>query len=492
MARTPLAIAQGFYVDESKAIAAQECINLYPHIPATKTITDAALIGRSGIELISDAQAYYGNDTLTCRGGHVVQETPFVVMGNRLMMGSAAGLYEYISFRDLLGVDILGSGRVVMADNGDQLVIVAPDYNNKFNAWFFQCFGGVVAQISDPDFDGPVSDVSYFDGYFVFNKANSNKFFISDLRNGLVYDALDFGSGESDPDNNVVIRPLDGLLYVFGNHTFEQWQNIGGAGFPFQRTSNGNQMKGCVAPHSMTYFNEALIWIGSSYNEKPAVWATTGADAMKLSTPAIDHLINSGGIDAVRQAYSMRWAERGHNFVAFTIPDVCTVVYDAMTQLWHTMESINEYQERIPWRASCVLSTFSTFVVGDSLNGYIGQFDETVFTEYGTEIHRRFSTPAIDNNGRPFSVNALELFCETGNVPITGQGSEPVIRMSISKDNGNTFCPEISRSLGKIGEYSAISYWPLLGRYRRPFIARFDISEPIKIVFVKAEAEITS
>jgi hypothetical protein len=490
MARTPLAIAQGFYVDESKAIAAQECINLYPHIPATKTITDAALIGRSGISLMM-------TKTGVCRGGHVMQEIPYFLNGERLtgITGVAIeddGTISSVGSFPSYGALINGTGRVVIADNGLQMCIVAPDYNNQFNAWIYESATNLVTQISSVNFDGPVADVSYFDGYFVFNKADSNKFFISELRDGFTYNALDFGSGESDPDNNVVIRPLDGLLYVFGNHTFEQWQDVGGAGFPFQRTSNGNQMKGCLAPHSMTYFNEALVWIGSSYNEKPAVWATTGADPIKLSTPAIDNLINSGGTNAVKQAFSMRWAERGHNFVAFTIPDVCTVVYDAMTQLWHSITSTNEYQEQIPWRASCVLSTYSTFFVGDTINGNLGVFDKIIHTEYGTEIHRRFSTPAIDNNGRPFSVNALELFCETGNVPITGQGSEPVIRMSISKDNGNTFCPEISRSLGKIGEYSAISYWPLLGRYRRPFIARFDISEPIKIVFVKAEAEITS
>lgn len=484
MARTPIPIAQGFYVDESKAIAAQECINLFPHIPATKTITDAALIGRSGISLEYDAIS-------PCRGGHVVQEVPCFVQGELLFLGVTTDGVT-VNYSSVLGDAILGSDRVVMADNGSQLCIVAPDYASQFNAWIFDCFGGAITQISDSDFDGPVSDVCYFDGYFVFNKKDSNKFFISDLRDGYTYNASDFGSGESDPDNNVVIRPLDGLLYIFGNHTFEQWQDVGSSGFPLQRTSNGSQQKGCVAPHSMTYFNEALVWIGSSYNEKPAVWATTGADSIKLSTPAIDYLINSGGIDAVKLAYSLRWAERGHNFVAFTIPDVCTVVYDAMTQLWHTMESTDEYENSIPWRASCVLSSYSTFFVGDTIDGSIGRFDASVFTEYDVDIRRRFSTPAIDNNGRPFSVNALEMFCETGNVPISGQGSAPVLRMSVSKDNGNTFSPEISRTLGSIGEYAAISYWPLLGRFRRPFIARFDISEPIKVVFIKAEAEITS
>jgi len=489
MARTQIPIAQGFYVDESRAIAAQECVNLYPHIPFTKTITDASLIGTSGIELrcLTAINAFN-------RGGHVMSETPYTTNGNKLYKieytTDAFGVRAYTA-TDVSGAETIdGTEFVQTADNGTQLCIIAPDLNTKFNAWIYTEGGGLV-QISDADFDGPVNSVCYFNGYFVFGKKNSNKFFVSDLRDGTAYNALDFGSGESDPDNNVIIRPLDGLLYVFGNHTFEQWQDAGLTnGIPFQRTSNGNQMKGCYAPLSMTYFNESLVWIGSSYNEKPAIWATTGADAQKLSTPAIDYLINSGGLDPLRKAYAMRWAERGHNFIAFTVPGICTVVFDATTNLWHTKRSVDRFKQPQPWRATCILSAYSVYLVGDELTGNIGEFGESIFYEYGDEIRRYFTSSAIDNGGRPFSVYAVELFCDTGHVPIEGQGSSPIVRLSISKDNGNTFSPEISRTMGTTGQYAAVTYWPRLGRYRKPVIFRWDISEPIKIAIVKAEAEL--
>jgi len=132
----------------------------------------------------------------------------------------------------------------------------------------------------------------------------------------------------------------------------------------------------------------------------------------------------------------------------------------------------------------------ASFYTGDSLSNKAGRYGKDIFYEYGEEIRAYFTTPAIDNNGRPFSVNAVEMVMQTGDVPISGQGSDPVIRMSVSKDGGKTYFPEISKKIGKIGEYNNRIAWPSLGRFPRSCTLRFDISEPIKRVFVKAEVEI--
>jgi hypothetical protein len=77
MARTSVPIAQGYYVDESIPIAAQECVNFFPHIPSQKTISDASLIGVSGIELAVDAGGAH-------RGSHDMDELAYFVNGQVL------------------------------------------------------------------------------------------------------------------------------------------------------------------------------------------------------------------------------------------------------------------------------------------------------------------------------------------------------------------------------------------------------------------------
>jgi hypothetical protein len=487
MPRVALNIAQGFYVDESLPISSQQCVNLYPHTPQTKTITDGSLIGVSGISLAITAG-------LVNRGAFTIAGIAYFLNAQNIYVVNfttdAFGVRTYnISY---INPSILGSSKVVMADNGDQLCIVAPDVTTQFNAWIYSATLSSIVQISDADFNGPVSYVCYMDGYFIFAKANSNIFFISDLRDGMTYSALDFASAESDPDDIVALKPLNGLLYVFGSRTYEQWQNVGGSGFPLTKATSGSQQKGCTAPLSLAEFNGSLVWIGGGVNEKPSVWATKGGEPIKLSTPAVDVLINSGGLTLLAQAFQMNWAEKGHNFMAFTVPTVCTIVYDASTQSWHERKSLDSSLNQSPWRVSSLLSVYSVVLVGDETTGKIGVLSDEVFTEYDNTISSYFTCPSMDNNGDPFTVNSVELMMETGTCPISGAGSAPQIRMAVSSDGGRLFSPEISRLMGVTGAYEQRISWDLLGRYSRSFTPKFLIDEPIKRVIVKGEIVIGS
>lgn len=483
MPRTTIPIASGYYVDESPAVSSRECVNFYTHIPESQTITDAALFGVSGIGEIGEAGV---NDF--CRGLHSVGNRVFGVQGNSLWELTKATNYTYTDLSETID----GNDKVFLSDNGYQLCIVTPDYNNQFNAYIYDADTDMFTQVADSDFDGPVSSVCFSDGYFIFSKAGSNKWFISDLRDGLIYNALDFASAESDPDPIRVVAALRGTVFVFGSQTFEQYQNIGGAAFPFQRINSGTYNKGCDAPQSVVEVNDMLVWIGSSANEQPAVWASNGGPPQKLSTASIDTILFSGGIDPVRNAWVIRWAERGHSFVAFTVPGVCTVVYDFSTGLWHRRESIDRDGNVAPWRVSAMVDGFSTIIVGDSYTGKIGSYDKSFVYEYDEHIRGYFTTPPIDNGGKPFSVNQVQLVCQSGFVPQTGQGSDPIIRMSVSRDGGISYSPEISRKMGQIGQYEFPVTWPCLGRYSRSVALRWDISEPINRVFVKGEIEIAS
>jgi len=273
MPRVPQNIAQGFYVDESIPVSSQQCVNFYPHIPQTKTITDGSLIGTSGIDL---ACAIDG----VCQASHTMDGIPYFVGGGEFTFiyytEDTFGNRTY--FKQVWAPPNLGAtSTIMMADNGYQLAVLLTNSSTVLNLYIYDVVNGLI-QISDVDFDGPANFVVYHDGYFVFSKANSNKFFISDLRDGRFYDALDFASAESDPDNIVALGVLNGLLYIFGTRTYEQWQNTGvGAGFPYTKATSGSQQKGCSAPLSLTEFNGSLVWIGAGANEKPAVWATSGS-----------------------------------------------------------------------------------------------------------------------------------------------------------------------------------------------------------------------
>lgn len=490
MPRTKLQIAKGFNRDESLTVNAIDCVNLFPHIPEGKTIEDGVLFGVAGVSEVADTAVNAFN-----RGGTSMAGIPYFVCGNKLWsvtyVTDITGTRTYTA-NDVSGAETIdGTARCFFSNNGEQLVIVAPDVATKFNAWIYTVAGGLV-QITDVDFDGPVSGVDYAFGYFLFPKANSNKWFQSDLRDGFNYIATDFTNAESDPDNIVVIKPLNGLVYVFGTNTMEPYQNIQGAGFQFETITSSIQQKGCTSPHSIVELKGNLMWIGAGLNEQPAIYASSGGLPEKISPASVDNYIYSGGIEALQNAYAIKWGERGHYFVSFTVPGVCTIVYDATTGLWHERKSVDRFQQFQPWRVTSMVDVYSVRLVGDELTGMIGLMSEDTFYEYDDEIRSYFTTEAIDNTGRPFSVNQVQLVMETGFNPVVGQGDNPIVRMSASKDGGITYSPEISRELGITGSYYSPISWPLLGRFSRSACFRFDISEPIKRVFARLEVEISA
>lgn len=486
-----LPFAQGFYVSESLPISAQECVNFYPNTPQTGTVTQQSLFGTPGLlEIEAVAENEFN------RGFHVFNSIPYHVNGTTLYrLDRSFDAFGNVSFTSVDvsgGIPLPGADRVVMADNGTsggEMCIVLPEGSNQFNAYIFDDVAITLVQISDIDFDGPVNGLVYIDGFFLFTKKQGNKFFISNLRQGLVYTATDFADAEVDPDPIRAPFALENELFIFGSETVEPFQNIGGAGFPFVRIEGGVRQKGIDSPDTLQEMNGAMVWVGSTSNEQSAIWISNGGVPEKLSTTAIDNQLRTYTDTQISSAFAVKYSQSGHLFVAFTFPGAETFVFDANEQRWHTRESISNDQP-VTWRVNTIVEGYSELIVGDILSSKIGIIDKEIFFEYDEIIRRRFVLPPLDNGGNPFFTSSIEAVGESGVGLTTGTGSDPQVLMSFSDDGGRTFGETIPRSLGKLGEYTFRTIWNQLGRSARERMFRFDVSDPIKWVFFKIEANI--
>lgn len=479
-----------FYKSDSLPISAQECINMYSNKPRTDSPTKVSLFNTPGITSETTA----GDDVVN-RGGHAFQEEGYVVNGQTLYRidenTDPYGNKSYTSVDVSGGVTIPGGLRVIMSDNGregDQLCIVIPDENNKFNAYIYTKTTNTLAQISDNDFDGPVNDVSYVDGYFLFTKKNSQTFFISNLRDGFTYTSTDSGTAEADTDNLVRAYILNNEPLLFGTNTFETFQNIGGSGFPFLRVEGGIQGKGLRSRFALEEVNDVLLFLGSGPNESPAIWMTDGTRPQKISTTPIDNAISGYTDQVIKAAFSWNYSQDGAYFVGFTFPGKQTFVYDFNSQEWHTRESTSSGGEQTICRISSITAVYSKLLIGDVFSNNIGFLDRDVFSEYGDYIRRRFVTPQFDNEGDPFWIDSLELWGDQGIGLLQGIGEDPTILMSFSRDGGRSFSNPVGRSIGKRGEYEHRTIWNSLGRFEREVCFRFDMTEPVRWGFAKLEA----
>lgn len=472
-----LQIAEGFYQDPSRQIAHQECVNWIPQLSQAPSLSRAQLVGTPGLSQFATT----GDDP--ARGFHVMNSIAYSVNGNSLFRVNSNGT------TDNLGT-ISGSGPVSMADNGTQLIIVVP---NAGTGYIF-VEPGTLTTITDSDFtaNGESLQVVYKDGYFIH--ISKEKIFISDLNDGLSYDALAFGTAEVDPDENVAIHVNRNQLFVCGNETIELFQNIGTGTFPFQRVDGAVTQKGVKAKFSIVDFDNSFVFLGGGKNERVAIWRYTGPGAIKISTDAIDNQIQDYTDNQLKAVFATTYAQDGKYFVTFHFPDRA-YTYDATASalsgrsIWHERRSLNTALMQSQWRVSGIVEAYGKILVNDRIDGRIGELSEDVYTEYGTKITRSISTAPLAAQGENIFINWISLTMEPGVGNIVDPGSNPIIYRSFS-DDGVNFGNETGREIGKIGEYKKKQIWHQEGMASRYRTYRFKMTEAVKAVIIKLEADI--
>jgi hypothetical protein len=339
------------------------------------------------------------------------------------------------------------------------------------------------------------SSVVFKDGYFVFSALDGSVFFNSALNDPFTFDALDFGSAEINPDKIITLHVNHNELFVIGEKTIEIFQNIGGSGFPFQRISGANMQKGCHAKFTVREFDNTFVFAGGGDNELTAVWKVTGSSSVtKISTDAIDNAIQQFTEEEILNAFSCDYSQEGHFFISFTfesnrIPSK-TFVYDATSSalsglhVWHERQSgVTDNRSRV----NTITKAYGRLVVGDQIDGRMGELDLDTFDEYGEPLAWDWRSSPFAKQGLSLFNSEIELFMETGVGLTTGQGSDPIVNMAKSDNGGRSFGDATTRRYGKIGRYNQRTIWRKQGRIPISRTIRFFGSDPVKRNLLKLE-----
>lgn len=453
------------YKSGSRPISRQRCVNMHAERQSQDAKTDVAVFGCPGIVDF----ATFGTGPV--RGGRSMGGIPYVVSGGSLYSVTENGVATS------LGGTISGTDPVSMSDNGTQLAIV-----NGTNGYVYSVTGGFQL-IADTDFHA-ANTVAYSDGFFVFDRAGTDQFFLSDSLEGLSYDGLLFASAEWESDNLVAVVNHLEKLHLFGDRTTELHYNSGAANFPYQRIKGAGINLGVIGPHAITSDKDKIYFIG---NDRVAY--TFAGGASQLSTPAIEQ--EWQGYPVINDAFGMSYMFEGHRFIVYTFPTQnVTFGLDVTTGLWHERESHDEFGNSLGrWRGNCVFEAYGKTFVGDRFSGKIGYLDRTVFTEFGNMIRAELISPPIHGDGKRVFMPSFELNVETGVGLATGQGSDPQIMLSISDDGGRTFeSPEYWQTMGAMGANKTQLRWLQLGSFYERCL-KVVISDPVRRTIISAYCE---
>lgn len=130
------------------------------------------------------------------------------------------------------------------------------------------------------------------------------------------------------------------------------------------------------------------------------------------------------------------------------------------------------------WRGLVGINWRGLALVGDAYSGIVGLSDFSAFTEYGFVQKLVVTSPPIHNDRKRVFLRKFE--CDIQAATADANTPNPLLNLDWSKDGGETWSPLlVSRSMGKIGEYTRRLRWLNLGE-SRSWVLRITISDPVR------------
>lgn len=459
------------YQERSLPFDAQRTINLIPVMDESGQGKEvSALYGTPGKSLF-----------VTTGVGQI--RAAFTATNERCFVVSGSELYELYSNQTatLRGTLQGGSGAVTIAENGSELAICDAQY-----VYIFNYSTNVLTQVADTDIPS-ASSITFIDGYFIVSKNASGAFYLSGLYDGTSWDPLDFATAESSPDNLVRVFNAVGLLWLFGAKTSEIWSNIGGTGFPFARVSGAKLEVGCASPYSVVSLDNSVFWIHSDNKGSGIVYRANGFTPERISTFAIEKLLqDAGDFESIR---SYAYQEDGHTFYIITGGGLTTsLVFDVSTKQWHERSFLNN-GELSQDLGSCATFAFGKILIGDRTSSKVYEQSLDIFSDNSSPIQRQRTFTHISNDGESFRIKSLLVDFEYGVGLQTGQGSNPLCWLEVSKDGGLTWGNKVYTSIGAVGKRGGRAIFHKIGHFDRQATFRISISDPVKVAICGAYYE---
>jgi len=340
-------------------------------------------------------------------------------------------------------------------------------------------------KIAAAGFSTAPTTVTFLTGRFIISTRSSGRFYVcgsgSVVYDGLYWDPLYFANAETSPDPLVAVWSSSGQLVLPGTLTTEFFGNSGTLDFPFVALQGTATEWGLAAMWSIAKYDNTFACLIKNRMGQVMIAQMNGYLPKKISTPDIDSIIN--GYSATSDATAYSYMLGGHPMYVITFPSAgYSWLFDGSTGMWSPLKSYGLTRHRAEFSFGLVGNT----LVADYSTGKIYKLQPSALTDNGDSIERELISENIANPDLSYlAVNRVRLDMEVGVGLTLGQGSNPQVGMSISRDNGKTWGPEVLKPMGAVGQYRTRVEWRKCGTDRE-FSFKFRITDPVPVTFVSA------
>jgi hypothetical protein len=447
----------GSYASRSPTYDCEQTINRYPI-----TIDSATNAKKVGLAQTPGLTLLLSVDTTSCRGCFYEDHRTFTVVGDTLYeididANTAATLGTIAD--DGLPVSFASNGR-----GGEQLAIVGGGELKVFDLMTNTLGSAVTLPLTN----APVQ-MGFIDGYGLLLEADSVRIWFSALEDFESWDALDFFARSQTSDHFVALAVVRDRIFALGSHTTEVYYDSGDADTPFIPYPGALIREGIVGPWAWAIEGEALYWMAEDVEGRARCVRATDVQAQKISTDAIDFALAS--YPRLDDVETLSYWQEGHGFVIWTCPtaDTCGVTWawDTKEELWHQRRSWDSVVAGFyRWRVRGICSTPKGLLCGDFETQDLYRLSLDAFTENGQTIRRVRRAPYLSADASWMFLDQLEIGVQTGTGLTTGQGSDPLLMLRLSRDGGRTWTPTLTGRTGPMGAYGTRCVFRRLGRVR--------------------------
>lgn len=467
----------------SPVISAQRRTNLY--VDAAQSDADKgrlALCGRPGFDYFTSVglQTWHSGG-VTARGmlrrsmnmtrttAPVFSDPGFIAIGNSIAtvtVSSKATVAEVFQMQTESGY--------VSFDN-DTTYVVAVDgvtgyavNANTLTGYTFATTGSAAG------FPAGATTCCMLAGRMIVNKVNTGRFYWSSANDPLTWSSLDYATAEISPDNLLAVTVDHGELLLMGNTTTEFWSPSGGSQ-PFARVSGAALEYGITAIGSIVNMSDGTMFLARNAGGDTRVLMVAGSSGKPVSTPAIEteieHMADpSGGIGTTLTA-------NGRTFYLLSF-DERTLAYNMTDGEWgYWQTGVNDG----PWMAKFGSLIQGKYVAMDATRNRVYVMNSDSAYDGDDAIVREVVTKHVNADFDRTTIDRLGLDFETGVGSVAG--SDPMVMLQVSRDNGRTWGNEVWASLGKLGNYGLRVWFRMLGR-SRDWLFKIRWTDPVLTTLV--------
>lgn len=370
-------------------VTAQERVNCYLEITSAGEKQKVVAYGTPGTKLFCDLGNY------PVRGGISVNDAIYCVVHSFFYRVDNAGTATQI------GSISTESGFVSMAFNGTQILIV----DGSYTGYLYTLSTVSLAAITDADYPA-LRTCCFVDGYFVGNEINTGKYYISALYDGASWNALDFASAESNPDNIERTFEDHGGVMLLGTYTTEIVGDNGGQDFPFARIGYPIEW-GLMAFRSVAKLGDHTCFLARNRMGESQVVLLSGYTPRKVSTPDLESILAK--IPSLESATAFAYMQNGHQFYQLNTADG-SFLYDMQSDMWSTVKS-----HGIPRHlAEYGFNLVNRIIVSDYRTGKLYTMSDEHKTDNGDPIQMEIVGRCQTNSFDRMAVHELQVDCEVG------------------------------------------------------------------------------